>query len=652
MNDNNNNKDPELSDSLRRIVPADLSPEGLVDGARHKRRKRTGVIGAAAALLVVGLAVPVALNLPNNDITAQPATSPSSPVEQMTEVPGTTVGPLPGAAACYNDDGTPISWNQEEAAPAEPGAVRAWFCGDYSPETGQGFIGPLEPLTSGLDQIIADVQAAEVVDLARTTCMSDYNLSFNAVFEYEDGTRRIIGGDRHGCRTTYDGGVARAGGDEFYGALYNAWQEQRKTDTGDWVVPHFCPGPLSLLEMAPGAAVQGSLCGDQSGMWTSTYLSDDLLKEAAESMQTMLESPAEGTPQPNSTAPEQRVWLTLSNKFTDYLTLVRHEDGIYRAYDGEGLEWFWQPSQELGARLDEAWAAAEQAGGPALGSTNPGTTHDANVDPVDPGESPDVPPGWVSEGCQDVASGALVSTDLPEGALPVGAERIWLCRGDALSGTPAPPMEPLVDATLISDAVSSFNDMPVMAADRACTMELGPSYVVVHEYADQTRYAVQMQDYGCRPVVAGDAAKEGGEQYLATLADLWARQRVEKGTTQTRPGPLCQLYSSVFPVPADTTFTSATACIAIDDATGVAGVEEPIPANLLPQMVAQMAKAPLAVVDAGTDGRSIVLLSSAGDPFMISHLEDGTYYWSDGDDARVWTPTGDVAAALTPLFEE
>ncbi len=664
MNDSRMNEpeknDPELSDSLRRIVPDDLSPAGLVAGARGKRRRRNGVVGAVAALVLVAVAVPLALNLPSNDnLIAEPAATSTAP---QTEEP-TKAFALPGAQACYNDDGIPINHSQDASGPAEPGAVKAWLCGDYSPDTGAGSVGPHEPLTSGIDELLEGVQSEPEVDLAVISCPAEYNLSFNVVLEYADGTRSIVGGDRHGCRLTYDGGVAREGGDKFYGEAVTAWETQRESETDGWVVPHICPGPLSLIEMDAGDAVQASVCGEkEDGSWAATYLDNDLL----EALSQELRAPLEENPLPDSSAPEQRVWLTTSNKFTDYQSFVRLEDGMYRAYDGEGLEWFWKPSADLSSRLDEALVNADSSDVPPTGISLDSTVSHGPGTPVDPGTPSDLPRPWVSEGCQAAANGELVSSVLPDGEVPDGADRIWLCtNGQTLVGAPAPPMEPLEDAGLVSEAVASFNELLPMLADQACTMELGPSYFIVHEYADGTRYAVEIQDYGCRAATAGDLVKENSELYKETLLDLWSKQRTNEPKTQTRPGPLCPLTSSLFGTNLqEARFTSGAACVGWGDIVDIdrrAGEEVPISERLLSQITAQLPDAPLATVDGegpvgptvlGPDGDSIVLLTADGDPFVLFHQEDGAFYWPVGEYARVWTPTGETANEFKALFEE
>lgn len=365
MNDPDS-QEPEISDNLRRIVPDDLSPDGLVGGTRRKRRRRNSLVGAVAALALVAVAVPVALNLPTGDtIVAQPATTTTR--QQPGEAGAASV--LPGAQACYNVDGTAVTWEQDDSGPADPGAVRAWLCGDYSPDTGTGAVGPVEPLTSGLDTLVSDVQAADEVNLAVMTCPAEDNLSFNVVLEYEDGVRHVVGGDRRGCRTTYDGGVVREGGEDFYSALITAWEAQRETEdgTGGGGDANLCPGPLTLMRMEVEDAVRGSVCvqeaGDRGTTHSISYLSDEVVAEVAESMGAQLETLDEDLPLGAPSAPEQPVWLTLSNKHDDYLTLVRHEDGTYRVRDDEGPQWTWVPSPELSARLQELLVAA---GGPEV----------------------------------------------------------------------------------------------------------------------------------------------------------------------------------------------------------------------------------------------------------------------------------------------
>ncbi len=658
MNDPEFN-DPEISDNLHRIVPDDLSTAGLVDGARKKRNKRKGAVGAVAALAIVGLAVPVAINLQDDSIIAQPAaTSSPSPDGQQTEVPA-PVSVLPGAQACYNEDGTPISWTQTESAPAEPGAVKAWLCGDYSPETGQGSVGPIEPLTSGLDDIVANVQSADVIDLTVTTCMSDYLLSFNTVLEYADGTRRIIGGDRHGCQATYDGGVARAGAEDFYGELITAWEKQRETDTGDWAVPALCPGPTPLMQWA-GDAVQGAICAedvDGSGGRSAAYLDDELLESVVGTAFTVLETMEENPP---STSPEQRYWITVSNKFSDHVTFVRHEDGVFGASDSDGNQWFWEPTPELAARLDEALANAGSSNVPPAGQpVDPSTVPGGPATPVAPGTPLGNVEGtqpWVADACQAAASGELMSTDIPDGVLPDGADRVWLCTNGVamMGGAPVPPMEALDDADLVSDALTAFNSLEPLPADQPCTMELGPSYLVMHEYSDGTRYAVEVQDYGCDSVVAGDTVNGNSGLYMDTLLDLWGTQRTDRATQQTRPGPLCPLTSSVFaPAPDEATFTSGVACVGWGDIDGVSklsGEEVALPEGLVSEIATQLAEAPLEPADIGFDGDSIVLMTTAGDPFVLQHQGDGTFVWSKDESTGVWKPTGTTAETLESVF--
>lgn len=653
--------DPDISNSMRRIVPEDLSTTGLVDGARRKRRQRTGMVSAVAALAVVALAIPVALNLPQNGpIVAQPATTPTAPQtgeEQTVEPAGSW--PLPGPVACYNEDGSAISWTQygyEPAEPAPPGAVKAWFCGDYAPETGGGFVGPLEPLTSGLDAIIEGVQAAETIDLTRTTCKADYRLSFNVVFEYADGSRRVIGGDRHGCGTTYDGGITRVGVEGFYDALYTGWEEQRATDTGDWVVPNICPGPFPLMETHARDAVQGSVCGEGSdGSFSGTYLSDELVAEITDAITTMEEGGDEETAPPVSDMPEQRVWLTLSNKFTDSETFVRHEDGIYRAYDGQGMDWFWQPPEDLARKLDEALATAGTTNVPPVGpraSSEPGGTYTPfdHDQPIDEG-----PQQFVPEGCQDAWSGVMGSTDLPDGGIPDGAERVWLCAsGEFQSEAPVPPVEPLDDPDFVSQAAAAFNDLALLPADQACTMELGPSYLVVHEYADGTRYAVEMQDFGCMSVTGGSVVKADSMLYKEKLLELWSLQRENTGSSQTRPAPLCPLTVSMFILNLEDGFTAGAACVGageMADGNVVATHEVDLPEDLIGQIAEQLTNS-VDAVEYAADGNSLVLLTKTGDPFLLFRDTDGTFHGWQGEFGKVWTPTGATAEALVAIFDE
>lgn len=80
-------------------------------------------------------------------------------------------------------------------------------------------------------------------------------------------------------------------------------------------------------------------------------------------------------------------------------------------------------------------------------------------------------------------------------------------------------------------------------------------------------------------------------------------------------------------------------------------MEEPIATELLSVVTEQLANStPVGTFAVGDDGNRMVLLTGAGDPFMLSRLKDGTFYWSEDDGMRLWEPTGEVAEALDALF--
>ncbi len=664
MNDSPNNpenNDPEISASLRRIVPDDLTTGGLVAGARSKRRRLHGVVGVVAALVLVAVAVPVALNLPTNDtLIAEPAVTSASPSPSVKIEDPERAFVLPGAQACYNDDRTPINHSQDTNGPAQPGAVKAWLCGDYSQETGAGFIGPHEPLTSGIDELLEGMQSEPEVDLAVISCPAEYNLSFNVVLEYEDGTRSIVGGDRHGCRLTYDGGVAREDGDKFYGEAVSAWETQRETDDGDWVVPHICPGPLSLIEMERSDVVQASVCGDkEDGSWGAVYLEEDLVGEISEDLAASYAAHAEND---FVEVPEQRVWLTLSDKFTDYQTFVRHEDGRYHAYDGEGRKWFWKPSEELSVKLDEALAGAGETDAPPAGMPVDAVEDPGPDDPVL--QMPMEGQGWISEGCQGVTSEDALTSDLPNGELPEDAERIWLCAGDDFQAGIAPPMEALEEQEWIRPVVAAFNELDPMPADLPCTMELGSSWLVVHEYSDGTKYTVKAETFGCGSVQAGDTVKmdrpadssEDGEpdSYIELIMNGWYGQRALRDTVQARPGPLCSIDSFIENVhPEKSTFTSGVACL-WTDGEGYEGPasEKALPAGMMPPLADLLfAARPMLEEDVQPSGDSLVVLNEFGDPLKLQRQVDGTFFFDSGLRKYIWIPEGEIAGTLADLFE-
>ena len=636
--------DPDISDNLRRIVPDDLSSAGLVEGARRKRRRRHGVTAGMAALLLVAVAVPAALNLPDNSQLAQPAATPTIQQDEG----GWPVSPRPGAEACYGDNGLPYAGETDDIEPAPTGALRAWLCGDYPTDRGMGYVGPVEPLTTGMDELMRSVQAAPEADLASVICPDDYTLGFSVVFEYEDGSRRVIRGDLGGCRFTYDGEVVRRDADAFHEQAVSAWERQRERDKGLWGTSIFCPGPHSLLPMQIEQTVRIAICAESAvGTRSATYLDDGLERDVLTSIKARLALTGDDTPPPVSTAPQERRWLSLSDSFSGQMTMVRHTDGVYRALEGGGPEWFWAPDEGLSERLDRALSSSTS---PEV----PPTAYPVNWPVLDPTEEPELPTDptqpFAPEECRAAADG-VTSSALPDGELPQGPERIWLCAAGEFTSGVAAPLEPLEEPDLIARATEAFNELAPMPRNQPCTDDLGPTYQVVHEYADGARYTIEYQQYGCGPVTAGDVVKQG--PYLPQLLDLWETQRGDRPVVQTRPGPLCQLFSSVLDVdPRATPFVSGVACTASDDAGGAA-LEQPLSDDLVSAVSAGMRDESTVVGQHPLDGRhSIVLLNPAGDPFRMSRVENGGFTWWEGDTIMVWSPTGETAQALATLFED
>lgn len=648
--------DPEISDNLRRIVPTDLSTDTLVAGARHKRRRRQGMVGAVAALALVAVAVPLALNLPTDEsIVAQPAASPSDSTERQIFSPE-----RPGPAVCYGEDGFRVNGALDDREAAPLGAVQAWFCGDYPTDRGLGFVGPLEPLTSGVDELVRGVQAEEELHLEAVSCTADdVTLTFAVVLEYEDGSSRVLEGVLGGCRETVDGAVLRQGADKFYDAALAAWERQRGTEVGTNSTEIFCPGPSALLPLRLEGSARVAVCAESPvDARAATYLDGQLQDDVVASLRERMESLEAGAFPTTSTAPEQLRWVAVSDGFGGQLTLVRHEDGVYGAVDALGAKWFWEPHQGLADRLDAALSDADGSDVPL----NP-YPYDWSVpttpEPAMGTEDPEKTAGpWVAPGCAGAAEGQLTATTLPDGEVGADGTRVWLCaNGFQGAGAPAPPMEPLEDPALVTQAAAAFNELPPMARDRACTMELGPSYLVIYEFADGSRQAVEVQDYGCRPVVAGEVVKDGSKLFTEKLLALWGTQRVNQETAGERPGPLCSVSSSMFTtVPAEATFTSGVACAASTDpgeanaGAGSPAREQAIPEELLRGISTQLATPSEEMMDLQPTGDSIVLLTAAGDPLVLHRLEDDSFTAMQDGEVFSWMPTGEVATALVGLF--
>lgn len=646
--------DDQFSKAFKQIVPDSPSPEGWANGALRKRRNRAGVVGGTVGVLAVALAIPVALNLSASQLTANPeeaqdagATSEPNPAENVPEdsdggsQPGT--GDLLGAAACFDEAGERVQPSEGDAE-LEPGAVRAWLCGDASPNNPYGTVGPLEALEQDVDQIVEFVEAQPELNLASISCTMEYSLAYLVVLEYPDGSLAHVTGETHGCEIVMAGETARSGGVEFLDHLTRLWSAQRDALEAPDTAPGLpaCPVPGTMLVPGLDEIVAGAVCAGDPG--SGQYGRAELPPEdVARVLDDISGNAVEG---------EVQGWdatLALVGGWGDWLRLVSSEDASsYGFVDAEGVSWTWTPTPEVAELLAAAMASVPVSNQPDVDPNEP-------VEPPLPVEPDPTVAIFEPAGCEGVQAGELVTSDLPGGVVPDDPSAVWLCgKSPGGGGTPAGPLEPLTDAAAQS-AVDLHNALPAPEPNQACTDDLGPSYFVVHAYADGTRLPVEFQDYGCHVVAAGADLRTGGEAYLDQLVGLWTELRAASGVPAERPAPLCIAGPAMVPVDPAQGFTAGFACTNLwDDGQGGEPGEEQLSPELVQSLSDLLAAGsypmPSETFSVAPTNDAVVVLNQYGDPLQLMRLEDGTYQWLAGEQYMAWQPPSAVAVELDELL--
>ncbi|WP_040283313.1 hypothetical protein [Tessaracoccus massiliensis] len=226
MNDN-------FHDLFKASVPEAPSTRGWVEGARRKRRGRQLVTSGTAALAVVALAVPAALNLSGGaePIVASPEPTASAPAPTPDPTASGATGVdvslspnaegKPGAAACYGEDGEPAG-ERSHAGTIRTGAARAWLC--TNPDNfGTG--GPLEPLVVDVDGLVEALYAQPTLTDDSAQAVAEH---YTVVFEFDDGRRMSFSGDTRDSTALTDGVNSLQGSAAFYRDEVEAgWLAQR-----------------------------------------------------------------------------------------------------------------------------------------------------------------------------------------------------------------------------------------------------------------------------------------------------------------------------------------------------------------------------------------------------------------------------------------
>ena len=247
--------------------------------------------------------------------------------------------------------------------------------------------------------------------------------------------------------------------------------------------------------------------------------------------------------------------------------------------------------------------------------------------------------------CREADGSYRAVTSLPEGRLPDGATRVWLCGGPSDLFAPefvgAP--EPLTQGVV--EALAAFNAVASQSGVVDCPANSNLTFITVYDYPDGSQHVVR-GSLGCDTVFSLDRHRADARDYLDTLRRLWNAQRSDLETSFTANVALCPALTSVLGVELSG-MTRAYACGPVD---GGAPVQIPLSDDLVKEMVAELSAQDF---DGGPqpgitwEAPSLVFLSKAGDPYTILGTPDG-YYWYDPEPGgmNLWRPSPPLAARI------
>lgn len=249
----------------------------------------------------------------------------------------------------------------------------------------------------------------------------------------------------------------------------------------------------------------------------------------------------------------------------------------------------------------------------------------------------------------DVCRGADGSyravTSLPDGRLPDGATRVWLCGGPSELFAPefvgAP--EPLSQG--VAEAVAAFNAVASESGTVDCSPNSNLTFTTIYDYPDGSQQVVR-GSLGCDTLFSLDRHRSDARDYLDTLRRLWNAQRSDLDTSFTANVAVCPALSSVMGVELSG-MARGYACGPVD---GGVPVQIPLSDDLVKEMVAELSAQDF---NGGPEpgitweAPSLVFLSKAGDPYTILGTPDG-YYWYDPEPGGMnqWRPSAQLAARI------
>jgi hypothetical protein len=312
------------------------------------------VTGAViGGLILAAVAIPLgyqALTGPDGAVPAEtPSLSPSGSSSPEPSAPPSpsgiapTPGPVENPCAAIAEEGlalTPFEGDLPD------GALRAWLCGDPSQDISSTG-GPAEPLTEGLDEVVAAFNALDPLP-ADIACTAEYRMTYVVVLDYQDGSTRLRG-ELHGCRTVSDGEHHWGGGEGFLRVLVDLWSRQRAAMDAPTEAPEVCPPLTTLVPTTPEAILVGHVCARNYGdVRVLDEIPEELLARMLESLAADVggEVPGMGI--------DDRGAFVLVDGWGSTMTLVPLHDGNF-AVDPTPLSEFvyWKPPVELARDLHE-----------------------------------------------------------------------------------------------------------------------------------------------------------------------------------------------------------------------------------------------------------------------------------------------------------
>lgn len=247
--------------------------------------------------------------------------------------------------------------------------------------------------------------------------------------------------------------------------------------------------------------------------------------------------------------------------------------------------------------------------------------------------------------CRDADGSYRGVTSLPDGRLPDGATRVWLCGGPSELFAPefvgAP--EPLSQG--VAEAVAAFNAVASESGTVDCSPNSNLTFTTIYDYPDGSQQVVR-GSLGCDTLFSLNRHRSDARDYLDTLRRLWNTQRSGLDTSFTAKVAVCPAFSSVLGVD----LSGMARAYAYGPVDGGAPVQIPLSDDVVKEMVAELSAQDF---NGGREqgitweAPSLVFLSKAGDPYTILGTPDG-YYWYDPEPGGMnqWRPSAQLAARI------